>query len=456
MNDHPKLFPYQIEGSDWLKTKRFALLSDEMGLGKSAQAIRAADLASCYRILVLCPAIARTNWHREFEKFSSMPRKFELVFSKSHPSTNSNASIICSYDLATCYEPAFFGRFDLLILDEAHYLKSPKTKRTASVFGKEGYVRYAKKIWALSGTPAPNHAGELWPLLYTFGIVPQLYGAFIETYCNFIDTAYGRQITGTKQTSMPELKRVLKTIMLRRRTKDVLTELPKLFFQDLKVEADDSNIDIDFINDPRFKAEQAILEQTFGHLDMNSDQAFGALEALAGSISTLRRYLGLKKVSPICALIKEEFSNKTYDKIVIFAVHTQVVEELAKKLAEFDPVVVSGSTPPHRRQYNVDKFQTRPTCKVFIGNIQAAGTAITLTKAHHVIFVEQDWVPGNNAQAAKRCHRISQENPVFVRTVGLSGSLDEHIQAILSRKSRELANLFNDERKPLDIFTPTE
>jgi SNF2 family DNA or RNA helicase len=80
---------------------------------------------------------------------------------------------------------------------------------------------------------------------------------------------------------------------------------------------------------------------------------------------------------------------------------------------------------------------------VFIGNIHAAGTAITLTAAHHVWFVEQDWVPGNNAQAIMRCHRIGQKNNVSVQFISLDNSLDHTIMLILKRKTRELTEIFD-------------
>lgn len=448
--DNHDLFPYQKEGAEFLSKKRLALLADEMGLGKSAQAIVAADAVNARRVCVLCPAVARTNWLREFEKFSRVPRLFKLVFSKSFKAERSD-SIICSYDLASHFTPDHFGHFDVLILDEAHYLKSIKTKRTQKVFGREGYVRHAKKIWALSGTPSPNHAGELWPLLYTFGFVSEPFERFVEKYCTWIDTSYGRQITGTRKDTTPELKSILKRVMLRRKTQDVLKDLPQLFFQDLFVDPLADQIDINFVTDPRFIKERELLERTFGHLDMSSQEALDVLEGLAGSVATLRRYVGLKKVGPVCELIHEELSNNEYQKIVIFAHHAQVVDSIKQKLSAFHPVVISGSTPHLQRQQAIDSFQKDPKVRVFIGNIQAAGTAITLTAANQAIFVEQDWVPGNNAQAAKRLHRIGQSKPVFIRVASLAGSFDEQVSKILMRKTRELESIF-DKEKPLTVF----
>lgn len=446
-----ELFPYQSEGARWLKDRRLALLADEMGLGKSAQAIRAADFIGANRVCVICPAVARTNWIREFKKFALLQRHFNAVFSRGAPPDHSS-SIVISYDLAVHFSPEHWGKFDVLILDEGHYLKSIKTKRTQQVLGKKGYVRNAKKIWVLTGTPAPNHAGELWPLLYTFGFVPEPYDGFVQKYCTSIETAYGRQITGTRIAAIPELKRILSGVMLRRKTTEVLKDLPKMFFQDLVVDPEPDKIDFEFQTDPKFAREKEILANAFGgDSDFTPDQAMMLLEGLAGSISTLRRYVGLKKVGPICDIVGPELTNRDCDKVVLFACHNQVVQGLQHNLREFNPVVITGDTPHRQRDENIDAFQNDPDCRVFIGNIQAAGTAITLTAATQGIFVEQDWVPGNNAQAAKRLHRIGQTKPVFIRVASLANSFDEQVSNILMRKARELKELFDE--KPLTPFS---
>jgi SWI/SNF-related matrix-associated actin-dependent regulator 1 of chromatin subfamily A len=91
----------------------------------------------------------------------------------------------------------------------------------------------------------------------------------------------------------------------------------------------------------------------------------------------------------------------------------------------------------------VDRFQNDPKCRVFVGNIQSAGTSITLTAAHQVLFVEQSFVPGDMAQAAMRCHRIGQTKPVTVRFVGLANSIDQFIAEMIRRKTAEIGALMD-------------
>jgi SWI/SNF-related matrix-associated actin-dependent regulator 1 of chromatin subfamily A len=454
--DIPELFPYQISGSDWLAPKTTAILADEMGLGKSAQAIRAADKAGAKRILVLCPAVARRNWLREFAKFSPTPRTWTVVESRS-ASIPPWSSVVSSYDLAGSLSTTTCpGHFDLIILDEAHYLKSLDTKRTKAVLGKDGLVRRTKKIWALSGTPAPNHYGELWPLLYTFGITDLKFDKFIARYCLGVDTSYGFQIKGNNLANMPELKRLLAPHLLRRRKVEVMKELPPISYHDVVVEPGPVDLEMeqsftqyiipfdrrDELNE-KLARERALVESIIGIAGFNAN-GMKALEAMAQSVSTLRRYNGIQKVQGAVDLISAELEANAYEKVVIFAIHRDVIEGLRARLSKFRPVTLYGGTDHLKREKNIDRFQKDKRYRVFIGNIMAAGTAITLTAAHQVVFVEQDWVPGNNAQAAMRCHRIGQKNPVTVRFIGLADSLDERVAQVLKRKTRELTLLFDE------------
>lgn len=480
-SDNLKLFPYQELGAFWLSEGTHRILADEMGLGKSAQAIHAADLLRANKILVLCPAVARENWLREFQKFSISPRHFEIIQSRLdknrhhlYPSWQ-NHSLICSYDLADNLNEilninGMGSKFDLIILDEFHYLKSHTAKRTKAVFGKNGLIRKAPRCFALSGTPAPNHPGELWPTLFTFGITKLSYTHFIERFCNYYELPQHRgiQITGAKIYRIPELKSLMAPHILRRKKEDVLKELPPIHYTNIVVPPGKVDLDIEasftqyvfphdrrHVLEARLKKEKNILDTILNNTRFTRD-GFKALEAISNSISTLRMYTGIQKVQAVADLVAHELDSNAYEKIVIFGIHQGVIEGLRQRLRRFGAVTLYGQTPPVKRQRHIDKFQRNPKTRVFIGNIQAAGTAITLTAAHHVIFIEQDWVPGNNAQAAMRCHRIGQTKPVFVRFVGLVNSLDEKIAQRLKQKTKELVLLFDQERLQDEISFVTE
>jgi len=463
-DERPDLFPYQQTGAEWLAGRQYAYLMDTMGLGKTAQAITAADLINAERILVICPAIARINWAREFTTFSNQSREC-AVHTAGQPPTALNGICVTSYDLVTKNVNSLNRPWDLVILDEAHYLKEPSAARTRSVFGKDGIVRGAARVYCLSGTPAPNHPGELWPVFYTFGWTPYIYDDFIERYCVGYDAGYGWKPTGARVERLPELREVLSQHSLRRRTEEVMSELPPIRYDQVVVEAGEVDIDTAdsfvqyvFPKDRRAELEDELNRQRQTvdgamqlHVERHElrDKGFGnqqlrTLESLSDSVATLRRWTGLQKVENTAAILADELKNDAYDKIVVFAVHRDVIEGLRERLKKHKPVVIYGGTNPEKRQRHIDRFQNDPKCRVFIGNIQAAGVAVTLTAACEVAMVEQSWVPGENAQAVMRCHRIGQERPVRVRIFNLADSFDESVGRALKRKVRELTKLFDE------------
>lgn len=445
-NTNYELFSYQLESAHWLSKKKVALLALEMGLGKSAIAIRALDIVRANPVLILCPAVAVENWRRELALFATLKDRNVDVYSYSSIHKVPNI------------------HYDALILDESHLLKSTDAKRTQQVLGaKVGLVRRANRVWALSGTPAPNHAGELWPLLVTFGATKLSYEAFVDDYCTTYKLqgrcfgGFKRQITGTRKEKIPELKKMLAPIMLRKKKEDVALELPPITYEHISVPPNEVDFEIEssfiqyvFPTDRRHEFFAQMEKERDLLLSVIDKTGMGKagqkiIESVATSVSTLRRFTGMKKVHAVADLIAQELKDKAYEKVVIFAIHRDVIEGLRVRLSKFGAVSLYGGTPPDKRQKHIDSFQKNKATRVFIGNIHSAGTAITLTASHHVVFVEQDWVPGNNAQAAMRCHRIGQTNLVSVRFVSLENDvLDEKIVAALQRKTKELTAIFDE------------
>ena len=422
------LFPYQQVGAEFLAARRFAFLADGMGLGKSAQAIAACNVLGATRIAVVCPAVAKINWQREFGMWSKVPDQQVRICSYDKLSTNK-----LDQRQITEFAP------DVLILDEAHYLKTRTTKRTKTLYGAtpgtSGILAAAKRVWLLSGTPCPNNAGELWPHLralwpelLTRGDKPLSYAEFLVRYCFIQETPFGPKILGNKNKD--ELRGILGQIMLRRRAEDVLKDLPPMMWQSVAVEADAVSGDIaDLEKDP---AVEALREALY---------ADGVIEGAGVAMASLRRATGVAKAALAARMISEEIEAGAYDKIVVFAQHLDVIRLLVDKLSAHGVVSITGSTPTTLRQKAIDDFQSRPEARIFVGQLQACSTAITLHAANQVLFVEQSWTPAENAQAAKRCHRIGQTKPVFVRMLGLAKSIDEAVTRVLARKSQMIGEL---------------
>jgi SNF2 family DNA or RNA helicase len=165
---------------------------------------------------------------------------------------------------------------------------------------------------------------------------------------------------------------------------------------------------------------------------------------------SMRRMLGAAKLRGATEYIVDMLDNLPPDrKVLVFAHHAHVIAALHRHLGEYSPAVLTGSTAPREREEAVDKFLMDARCRVFIGNIQAAGTAITLVgpkcKCSDVVFVESSWTPMDNAQAACRVHRIGQKDGVVARMLSAAGTIDDLINSLLVRKARDFTQLFDAE-----------
>jgi len=460
MNDYT-LFHYQVVGADFLAGRRFALLADEPGVGKSAQAIRACDLLDARRILVLCPAVARINWAREFHRFSLFGLPAHVLFARTDRAPTGDGIVIASYDYLTDTKAKDYlcaSQWDALICDEAHFLKSLDAQRTKTVLGRSGLIHSSQRTWLLSGTPMTNHPGDLWPMLFVSNTTSLSAEAFTEKFCTGRRTPFGHKVTGANHQAVPELKTMLAKVMLRRRKTDVLKDLPPITYSSVTVEPGPVDLEITLYDlwrraggDEKLRKVIDTQEQTLAAamtaLTFSKTPLRDLLPIMTGmekSLSELRQYTGLAKVPALVELISSELEAGAYEKLVIFACHKSVIESLRDGLRKYKAVTLYGGTPPMKRQENIDKFRTNPKCRVFIGNIQACGTAISLTSAHNALFVECDWTPANNAQAAMRIHRIGQDKPVRIRYASLANSTDERVMDALRRKTRDELAIFGN------------
>lgn len=402
------------------------MLADEPGLGKSAQAIRACDELGAKTVLVVCPSSVCEAWRREF-----------LKWSKTDP-----VVIVLSYNMAqrALMQPGHIppGEYDVLICDEAHYLKNYNAKRTQMVFGgkcdgKDGLVSHAKHVMLLSGTPMPNNPSELWPMLRACAPEtimgkkgkPYAFWQFATKYCHIVNNGFGQQIKGSKNHE--KLKATLDGFLLRRTKAEVLKELPPIDFAELYIEAA-------LAFNAELAEERWLIRRTL------EQEGVEGLAKIAPHVATLRRYTGMAKVQP-CVDWIETWYECGGGPLVVFAYHTQVIDTLSKSLYDIPRSVITGVTPQQQRASEIDKFQSGKS-RLFIGQINAAGEGITLTAASDVLFVESSWVPKDNLQAAMRVHRIGQNNACMVRFAMVPNSVDEAVQRAVMRKSRDIEKIF--------------
>lgn len=448
-----ELWPHQKDGVDFLAARRTAYLNWEPRVGKTATAIRAADKSQCRRILVLCPAVAKENWRRDFTRWQNITRPVSVIHGLTGTIPKGELDqhvVIVNYDLISRKDSLIRGallrsKFDLLILDECHYLKG-LTLRTRAVFGKKfdgagALMECCNRVWCLSGTPAPNHYGELYPVLRalhpdavkTAGGHVMNRAHFEDTFCQVrVHPRFGRSIAGSKNGQ--DLKARLDGWMDHKKRKDVVATLPPVVMDTVVLSPHD--LPGPFLTSLR-QADNAV-GQLLG--DAQDDELLSRLSA--AHIEQQRVVAGLCKAQLICPQVDEALSDAP-GKVVMFGVHRDVLLALVTALRKYNPAVVHGGTSPGQRQDAIDRFERDTSCRVFIGQVTAAGTAISLAAADDVYIVEPSWTPAENVQAISRVVNLAKTRGVTVRFVTLVGSIDERITRVLAQKTADLAVVFD-------------
>lgn len=432
-----QLYPHQRAAVDFLKSRRTACLADDMGLGKTISVAVAARELKSRKLAVVAPSVALWNWQRELRKWAGIEAAV-LDSTRAARTTPQADCLIAPHSLLRS-EPVRerLAGVDVLVGDEAHCFKTPTAARTRKFYG---LAETAERTWLLTGTPMPNNASELWTMLHHLhDDFPERFRAFRERYCELRPSNYGDgwKVVGNKNAR--ELRERMDGFMLRRKKTDVL-DLPPKRVEVVTVQPTEMPEGLAEL-ERKLRRRAVTADGIRAHDDVvtaeTPEEAFQALRDHE-HLSRFRRLSGLAKVEPAVEMVRRELAYQ--DCIVLFAQHTEVIDQLAGGLAGYSPVVVDGRTSAADRQRAVDAFQSGQA-HVFIGQIQAAGTAITLTRATEALFVETSYTPGDNAQCADRIYRIGQTKPVRVRMLALAHSIDEIVTEVLQRKVAMISEL---------------
>lgn len=402
---------YQLEGRDFLASHRHALLADEMRVGKTPQAILAAAKVEAKRVLVLSPAIAVPMWRFQ------IPTWYRDCLDAAPP-----VRLCVSFEKALLMRDEILAdRWDVTIIDEAQFAGNPEAQRTKLIYGKGGIGWRSDYLWALSGTPAPKHAGSLWPLLYAAGVTKMLYSDFLQRYCR-IDWLSQRPV-GTKEEMIPELRALWQQIGLRRTRKQVAPEMPDIGFDFLQV--DIGKVDL---ADPGALSDDRLLEGMESHANVDRED---------------RVAVALAKVESLIEEVGFALANGLLKSTVVFGWHLDALRKVTSCLRAMgvQAEMLYGETSEAKRVEIQEKFRLG-LIDVVVGQIRACGTAIDLSAASHGYFLELDWVPGNNVQAANRLIAIGKDEPVTMDIVTAPRSVDDRVQRVLLRRARELSKLF--------------
>lgn len=415
-------FPFQKAGIEYMAARQYCLLADEMGIGKTIQALGLVNLKAYKKVLIICPASLKGNWHRECSKWLVAGQTIGIANGE-FPETD---ICIINYDILKKWHDKIHATdWDLLICDESHYLKNSKALRTLEVVGG-GKARIpaikCKQALFLTGTPILNRPEELWTTMKFFGIFKN-WQQFVVRYCAGRQDSWGWKTNGA--TNLAELNDILREkCMIRRLKADVLTELPDKQRRTVTIKADGL-------------AKKVIT----GQLEVAKKYGFTLETATTDSMSSLfeqmakeRKDLGVAKIGFACDYIAELMEGGL-ESCVIFAHHKAVLDGLQTYLNNKGITTsrIDGGIKPELRQAEVDKFQNKETT-VFLASIKAAGVGITLTRSSYVLFVEPSWTPADLKQAEDRTHRIGQTNAVQIDYLVFENSLDEYILGLVMKK----------------------
>jgi len=415
------LRPFQDSGVAFIETRNGrAFIGDEMGLGKTVQALAYLQLHPDFRpAVIVVPASLKLNWQREAEKWLADPQ-VEQVEGRT-PYFIKGKIIVINYDILPYWEKQLKKmKPSVVIFDEVHYAKNPKTKRSKACLELS---QAAPHCIALSGTPITNRPIEFFTPIQL--VDPDLYPdfwAFARKYCNARRNGYGWDFSGASNTK--ELNAQLtKSILLRRLKVDVAKELPPKTRVVVPMELENRNA--------YQAAQDNFIKWLWGKKGEEAAKKAMTAEALV-RIEHLKQLAYTGKINACIEWIEDFLSSG--EKLVVFGVHHKCLDDLAEAF-EGQCVKVDGRTAKPARQAAVDAFQKDPEIRLFLGNIKAAGVGLTLTAASCTAFVEIGWTPGEHDQAEDRVHRIGQTaDSVTAYYLLADRTVEEEIAELLDEK----------------------
>jgi len=460
-----ELRPFQEEGIAYVVSRHNrALIGDDMGLGKTVQGIGWMQyLIKARPALIVCPASLKYNWAKEILLWVENPSIYVLngsptsktpdqIFTKQHlyhQGDKKNKFIIINYDII----PNDFKRkissegkkikteikyskwvdylkeleIQCVALDEVQYIKNKEAVRTIATLA---LCKEIPNIVALSGTPIENRPIEFFTLLNLLN--PYQFSNKLEyamRYCNAQHNGFGWDFKGF--SNLKELHTIVsQSVMIRRLKEEVLTELPP------KIRI---TVDMEIDNRKEYDKAKADVTAWFRSKGLNSKADSSEKAKALVKINTLLQLSAKGKLRNCIEWINTYLESGK--KLVVFATHQATIDMLLKEFGhvirdkEGIAVEVDGRTSLKVRQQHVEIFQTNDKCRLFLGNLQAAGVGLTLTAASATCSIELGLVPGHHLQAEDRVHRIGQlSDSVFAYYLIARRTIEEDIAQLLSTK----------------------
>jgi len=454
-----ELRPYQKSGYDWLaflwRHRLGGILADDMGLGKTLQLLsfvqHTRDMGERRPFLVLAPTSVLSTWKTEAARFTPDLR-VALVESTSgtRRGTVTDAAagvdiIVSSYTVARL-DATEFGAVGWagLILDEAQFVKNPKTKLHRAISTFDADVTYA-----VTGTPMENSLSDLWSLLKLAapGLFPSA-RKFRDRYIQPIEKGKvpeNEEGGEYRQRRLAQLRRRIRPLMLRRTKELVAPDLPPKQEQVLEVELSAAHR---ALYDVVLQRERQKVLGLIDDLDRNRFIVFRSLTLLRmlslapELVDENDADIGSSKLDTLLERVAELQAEG--HRALVFSQFTSFLDLAAARLeaAGIPYAHPDGST--RRRQDVVEGFRSGEQ-PVFLISLKAGGFGLTLTEADYVFLLDPWWNPAAEAQAIDRTHRIGQTSQVFVYRMISAGTIEEKVRELQQRKARLFTAVMDDE-----------
>jgi SWI/SNF-related matrix-associated actin-dependent regulator 1 of chromatin subfamily A len=418
-----------------VENKKF-ILADDMGLGKTTSTIIAALETGAKKVLIICPATLKINWKREIENYSN---KTIYIAEGKNFSTDADF-VITNYDIIkNFHDPKkkddsqiLNAKFDLVIADEAHYIKNATAQRTKLI---NDIVKNTERIWLLTGTPMTSRPIDYFNLLNIIeSPVAKNWMAYAIRYCSGYQFKVGNRkvwnVTGA--SNLEELRDRTVGLTLRRLKENVL-DLPDKIITPVYLRL-------------KSKEYEEVMGEYYDWYDKNPEES-KSLTVQFSKLTKVRQIIADEKIAQTIELAENILEQDK--KVIIFCNFTDSLNKITEHFGK-SAVKLDGSISKVERQYSVDQFQENPKVKVFVGNIKAAGVGITLTSAEVVIFNDLSFLPSDMAQAEDRAYRYGQKNNVLVYYPIFDNTIEAIIYDIVNAKKKVIATVMGDDQNPAD------
>uniref|UniRef100_S4RZ60 Zinc finger, RAN-binding domain containing 3 n=1 Tax=Petromyzon marinus TaxID=7757 RepID=S4RZ60_PETMA len=433
-----RLMPFQKQGVRFaLEKGGRCMIADEMGLGKTIQAIAVAYIYRAeWPMLVVVPSSLKYLWIEELEKWvpELLPGDIHLVENKTdiRAVTESRVTVL-GYGLLTAdatllVEALQRRRFQVVLVDESHYMKTRTATRSCLLLP---LVQGARRALLLTGTPALARPEELY--MQIDALYPNRFGKWTEyakRYCDARMRFFGR---GNRKwdfkgaSNLQELHGRLNAFMIRRLKDEVLTQLPPKIRQRIPFDlSKEATRELNTMLDEW----EALLK-----LVRSNSCPTSSFVQVMSLITRLFKQTAVAKAGAVKDYIKMLLENDSI-KFLVFAHHLVMLQACTEAVVESKVryIRIDGSVPAAERSRLVHQFQNDASIRVAVLSIKAAGQGLTFTAATHVVFAELYWDPGHMKQAEDRAHRIGQCSSVHIHYLIAKGTLDSLLWAMINRK----------------------